>query len=113
MARKKPEIGDMFTQTEPPAEQAPPAPSVQVDPSARIEDIDIPAEGRTMATGVGLKESELELLGQICDEYNIARNGLIRYGVRYFLKAYQAGQVQLELEREKAGSSRPRQLRMD
>lgn len=59
------------------------------------QDIDVPATGRTITTGVGLKESELALIDSIVDKSDreIARNAVLRYAIRYFLKAYLAGQV--------------------
>lgn len=103
----------MFKPTEQPAEQPPEQLTVNPDPGKQIDEIDIPAEGRTLATGVGLKESELELLDRICDEHDVARNGLIRYGVRYFLKAYLAGEVALEFQKQYSETRRQRQLKMD
>jgi len=110
MAKKKPELDDMFVPTEEPQAEAPAA---MVDPSKSIDEIDIPGEGRTVATGVGLKESELELLDKIADDLNVSRNGLIRFGVRYFLKAYLAGEVQLEFEKQYSKRRSTRQIRMD
>ena len=111
---KKPSIVDMFTPTEQPAPPPSPAPSVapQVDPSRAAADVDIPAEGRTLATGVGLKESELELLDGIAAQLGVARNGLIRYAVRYFLKAYLAGDVRPETQKQYSERGQ-KQLRMD
>ena len=60
-----------------------------------ISGVEVPATGRTVTTGVGLKESELALIDQIVDKSDreIARNAVLRYAVRYFLKAYLSGQV--------------------
>lgn len=56
---------------------------------------DIPATGRTIATGVGLKESELAMIDAIVAKSggDIARNAIMRYAIRFFLKAYVKGQV--------------------
>ncbi len=106
---KKPSIVDMFTPTEQPA---PPSPAPSVAPGTPASSIDIPAEGRTLATGVGLKESELELLDRIAAELDVARNGLLRYAVRYFLKAYLAGDVRPETQKQYSERGQ-KQLRMD
>lgn len=62
---------------------------------ASASEAEVPATGRTITTGVGLKESELALIDQIVDKSDreIARNAILRYAVRYFLKAYLSGQV--------------------
>lgn len=106
---KKPNIADMFAPTEK-LEEPSPAPSV--GPGTPASSIDIPAEGRTMATGVGLKESELELLDRIAEQLGVARNGLIRYAVRYFLKAYLAGDVRPETQKQYSERGQ-KQLRME
>lgn len=56
----------------------------------------LPAEGRTVSVGVGLKESEVEALDALAGELGVARNALLRYAVRYFLTDYQAGKIELE-----------------
>ena len=55
----------------------------------------VPATGRTLPVGVGLKESEVGMLDQLAGELGIARNALLRYAVRYFLSAYQRGEIDL------------------
>ena len=57
---------------------------------------DIPAEGRLVRHGVGLRESEHQRLKQIADEHSLAVNGLIRLAVRRFLADYAAGRVDLD-----------------
>ncbi|MFQ5407252.1 MAG: ribbon-helix-helix protein, CopG family [Anaerolineales bacterium] len=54
---------------------------------------EVPATGRTMSVGVGLKESELHLLDRIAQELEVSRNALMRYALRYFLKAYRGGKI--------------------
>lgn len=108
---KRPVIADLFTPTEK-VEEPSPSPVPSVEPGTPAGAIDIPAEGRTMATGVGLKESELELLDQIAEQLGVARNGLIRYAVRYFLKAYLAGDVRPETQKQYSERGQ-KQLRMD
>ena len=53
-----------------------------------------------MSIGVGLKESEVQLLDHIAAELNIARNALLRFGVRYFLSRYSAGDIDLTAHME-------------
>ena len=107
---KRPTITDMFAPTEKPEE---PSPAPSVEPGTPAGSIDIPAEGRTLPVGVGLKESELELLDRIADELDVARNGLIRFAVRHFLKAYLAGDVHLETQKQYSERRGQKQLRMD
>jgi hypothetical protein len=56
---------------------------------------EVPAKGRTLSVGVGLKESEVALLDEIADELGVTRNALMRYGLRYFLRQLQAGTLDL------------------
>jgi hypothetical protein len=60
----------------------------------------IPATGRTLSVGVGLKESEVDLLDAIASELGIARNALLRYLVRYGLAQYRAGRLEVPVRRE-------------
>lgn len=57
--------------------------------------VEVPAEGRTIAVGVGLKESEVALLDQVAEDLGVARNAVTRYAVRFFLAAYLRGEVDL------------------
>lgn len=68
---------------------------VTVVPGARV-----PATGRTLSIGVGLKESEVDLLDAIAGELGIARNALLRYLVRYGLAQYRAGRLEIPVRRE-------------
>lgn len=52
--------------------------------------------GRTVATGVGLKQSELDELDAIAAESGIARNALMRIAVHRFLDDVRAGRVDLQ-----------------
>lgn len=56
---------------------------------------EVPAKGRTLSVGVGLKESEVALLDEIADELGVTRNALMRYGLRYFLRQLQTGTLDL------------------
>lgn len=91
MAKKKPDISDLFSTQQPQAEQ-PAAPRPEGE---SIDAIDIPATGRTLPTGVGLKQSELDLYDQLAQELGASRNKVMRYALRYFLKAYYAGAASL------------------
>lgn len=48
------------------------------------------------ARGVGLKKSEWAQLEKISKELGTSLHSVTAYGVRYFLKAYQAGKIQPE-----------------
>jgi len=69
---------------------APPHARQAEQPSA-----DLPATGRTVSIGVGLKESEVQLLDSIAEDAGLRRNALMRFAIRYFLKEYYAGRVDL------------------
>ena len=92
MAREKPELGNIFKRTEPAAS------GDNAESQTRQE---IPASGRTMSVGVGLKESEVALMDHIATEFSIARNALLRFAVRRFLEQYMAGEIDLDAYMEK------------
>lgn len=89
MAKKKATLESPFAKTE------------ETAVSSTLGNVEIPADGKTRPVGVGLKESEVELIDKIADEYGIARNAIMRYAVRYFLKAYYAGEIDLSGDVEK------------
>jgi len=60
----------------------------------------VPATGRTLSVGVGLKESEVDMLDAIAAELGIARNALLRYLVRFGLSEYRAGRLEVPVRRE-------------
>ncbi len=81
MAKKQSQpLDDIFKKTEPEPDQ----------PGAAG---DIPATGRTLSVGVGLKESEISMLDTVAAELDVARNAVMRYAIRYFLAQYRAGIV--------------------
>ena len=81
MARKQSQpLEDIFKKTEPESGE----------PTTTGE---VPATGRTLSVGVGLKESEVRMLDAIADELDVARNAVMRYAIRYFLAQYQSGVV--------------------
>ena len=57
--------------------------------------VEVKAEGPIKSVTVGLRRSELEMVEDIAEEHEIARNALLRYAVRYFLTEYAAGRVDL------------------
>jgi len=85
MAKRQANLSGIFSKTE-------------GDPE--VKSGEVKAEGRTVPVGVGLKESEVAMLDEIAGELGIARNALMRWGLRYFLKQYNAGNVDLETTTE-------------
>lgn len=63
--------------------------------AGQADEVEIPAEGRTVPTSVGLKESEVELLNNIAADYGIARNAVMRWALRWFLQEHEAGRISL------------------
>ena len=85
MAKRPPKIDpDMFRET---------ADRPTVD--AATGDVDLPAAGPTTQISVGLRASELAVFDQLCSEHRLARNALARFAIRYFLKAYLRGEIDL------------------
>lgn len=95
MARKQPNLDNLFKKTEPQPETEEAAPQPQQAersaPAAREVD-------RTLPVGVGLKASELAKLDAIAAELGIARNALLRFAVAHFLQDYKAGRVTVDVE---------------
>lgn len=60
--------------------------------------VEVPAEGPTKNMSVGLKQSEAEIVATIADEFDISVNAIMRYSVRYFLRDYLNGRVDLEAD---------------
>ena len=80
MAKKRADLNQIFKSTEPGNRTAPDA---------------VPATGRTISVGVGLKEGEVAMLDEIVDQLDVTRNALMRYAIRYFLTQYIAGEINL------------------
>ena len=74
--------------------------------------VKIPAEGRTLPTSVGLKESEVQLLDQVAGELGVARNAVMRYALRDFLRRYMSGEINLTAKVQEAEAPK-RKLQMD
>lgn len=53
----------------------------------------VPATGRTVSIGVGLKESELGELDRIAAGYDVSRNFLMRWLLRLGIQRHQAGEL--------------------
>ena len=51
----------------------------------------VPATGRTLPTGIGLKESEMALLDELAESCECSRNFLMRWFVRRGLAEHLAG----------------------
>lgn len=85
MAKRQTNLDNIFKKTE--GTTTTPTPSV-------------PAKGRTLSVGVGLKESEVALLDEIAKELDVTRNALMRYGLRYFLRQLQTGGLDLSKDVE-------------
>lgn len=82
MAKQRADLNDLFKKTESSSKRA-------------LEAETVPATGRTLSVGVGLKESEVEMLDAIVDNLGVTRNALMRYAIRYFLSEYIAGEIDL------------------
>ena len=80
MAKKRANLDNIFKSTEPGNMTTP--------------DV-VPATGRTISVGVGLKEGEVAMLDEIVDQLDVTRNALMRYAIRYFLTQYIAGEINL------------------
>ena len=79
MAKRKADLNQIFKSTEPGGKAA-------------AEDA-VPAKGRTVSVGVGLKESEVDMLDEIADTLGVSRNALMRYALRHFLTQYVTGEI--------------------
>jgi len=77
MAKKKPDMSDIFAKTEPEG-----AAEEQPDPVKSI--------------GVGLRESEWVKFETVADELGTNRHSLAKYALRDFLRRYEAGEIQTE-----------------
>ena len=82
MGKKSTGVENIFARTEPDATTA------AVDTS----DLD---KGNIKATGVGLTLGELAAVQAIADELQLARNAVMRYAIRWFIREYRAGKIDL------------------
>ena len=58
--------------------------------------VEVPAEGKASSISVGLRASELDLLNQIADRYQVSRNALLRLAARRFLEDVLNNRIDLE-----------------
>ncbi len=99
MAKKRAKISnDFFASTT--------SASPKAEPAKRGRKPD--ADGKTIPIGVGLKENEVERLDAVSEETGFTRHALMRYAVRYFLKQYEDGNLQL-----KEAPPKPRDRRLE
>lgn len=78
MAKQRADLNKIFKATEPGSKTTADA---------------VPATGRTLSVGVGLKESEVDMLDGIAAELGVSRNALMRYALRHFLTQYLSGGI--------------------
>jgi hypothetical protein len=64
----------------------------QTEPQADNSDLDT---GVIKSTGVGLKTGEITALQAIADTFELARNSVMRIGLRWFIAQYRAGKIDL------------------
>lgn len=64
-------------------------------PSAASNSGELPAEGRTIPIGVGLKEPEVAALDEIAEKYKVSRHSLMRYAIRHFIQEVWADRINL------------------
>ena len=57
--------------------------------------VEVPAEGINKNVTVGLRLSESDLVEGIAAEYGVSRNAVMRYAIRYFLRDYLNGRIDL------------------
>ena len=73
------------------ARQEQPAPAPRIPP-ADNSDLD---KGNIKPTGIGLREGEIAALSAIADRLGVARNAIMRALIRWAIKEYRAGRLDL------------------
>jgi hypothetical protein len=53
-------------------------------------------EGPTRSISVGLHEGELKVIDEIAEDLNVTRNNLMRFFMRWSVKSYLSGEINLE-----------------
>lgn len=97
MGRKRGKLDrGMFDRTAPAGAEAAPLPDNAAAVVTAILQTDMPAEGLTTRTGVGLKQSEMDLIDAYAARYGVARNALMRFATRFFLQALESGALELD-----------------
>lgn len=56
----------------------------------------VPAEGPNKVISISLRESEIDLLEALADQYSVSRHSLMRFGLRWFLAEVAAGRLDLD-----------------
>ena len=51
--------------------------------------------GNIQATGIGLRRGELDALQAMANDLDVARNSIMRWGLRWFIMQYRSGKVDL------------------
>ena len=59
-------------------------------------EVEVPAEGKSSSISVGLRKTEIDLLNQVADRYQISRNALLRLAARRLLADVLNGRIDLE-----------------
>ena len=59
-------------------------------------EVEVPAEGKSSSISVGLRASEIDLLNQVAERYQVSRNALLRLAARRFLEDVLNGRIDLE-----------------
>lgn len=86
MAKRKQDLSGIFTKTE----EDPKAVAGGHDPM----EIDLDA-GNIRPLGIGLREGEIEALQAIADQNGLKRNAVTRFLIRWGIRQYQAGAIDL------------------
>ena len=58
--------------------------------------VEVPAEGKASSISVGLRASEIDLLNQVAERYQVSRNALLRLAARRFLEDVLNERIDLE-----------------
>ena len=58
--------------------------------------VEVPAEGKSSSISVGLRASEIDLLNQVAERYQVSRNALLRLAARRFLEDVLNERIDLE-----------------
>ena len=64
------------------------------EPAGAVDTTDLDV-GRTLSTGVGLKEGEVQAIDALAAHIGVTRNALMRFAVRWFLIQYRTGNIDL------------------
>lgn len=59
-----------------------------------------PEKDKTEPRGVGLKQSEWAIIDKIADDLGVTGHAVTAWGLRYFLKRYQAGKIEIPVSKQ-------------